>query len=44
MDPQIFARMVGGPSPNAMIEKSPDNILDLNLFYSGGPMVISKKL
>ena len=44
MDPQIFARMVGGASPTVMLEESPDNILDLNLFYSGGPMVISKKL
>ena len=44
MDPEIFARMVGGPSQTAMIEKSPDNILVLNLFYSGGSMVISKHL
>ena len=34
MDPEIFARVVGGP----------DNSLVLNLFYSAGPMVISKKL
>ena len=40
MDPEIFARVVGGPSP----EKSPDNILVLNLFYSGCQMFISKKL
>ena len=25
-------------------EKSPDNFLVLNLFYSGGPMFISKKI
>ena len=27
-----------------LVEKSPDNFLVLNLFYSGGPMFISKKL
>ena len=37
MDPEIFARI-------ELIEKGPDNISVLNLFYSGDPMVISKKL
>ena len=27
-----------------LVEKSPDNFLVLNLFYSGGPMFISKKV
>ena len=44
MDPEIFARMGVGAVRAQLIEKSPDNILVLNLFYSGGPMVISKKL
>ena len=37
-------RQGGGRSESQLVEKSPDNFLVLNLFYSGGPMFISKKL
>ena len=37
-------RQGGGWSEPQLVEKSPDNFLVLNLFYSGGPMFISKKL
>ena len=37
-------RQGGGRSEPQLVEKSPDNFLDLNLFYSGDPMSISMKL
>ena len=37
-------RKGGGRSEPQLVEKSPDNFLVLNLFYSGDPMFISEKL
>ena len=36
-------RQGGGRSEPQLVEKSPDNFLVLNLFYSGGPMFYFKE-